>query len=293
MATIPNRTDAENVAVRGTQALPEEHSAAKLELRNISKTFATARGAEYAAIDNISVKIAAEEFVCIAGPSGSGKTTLLMIMAGLVEPSSGEMLMDGKAVRGPGRDRGMVFQQDAIFPWRTVRRNVEYGLEVAGVPKEVRRETAMTYIRMVGLEKFADFYPKELSGGMKKRVALATVFANDPTVLLMDEPFGSLDYATKTSLQEELMQIWSLTHKTTIFVTHDVDEAVFLGDRVLVLRDGRLDADLRVPLERPRTEEIRLSSELAVIRQELLGLVRASPIGQHREGDEAGDGSDD
>jgi NitT/TauT family transport system ATP-binding protein len=252
----------------------------KLELRNIAMSFATARGAAHSALTDISLEVKAGEFVCIAGPSGSGKTTLLMIMAGLAAPTGGEVLIDGKVVTGPGRDRGMVFQQDAIFPWRSVRRNVEYGLEVAGIPRNARDETVMRYIRMVGLERFVDFYPKELSGGMKKRVALATVFANDPAVLLMDEPFGSLDYATKTSLQAQLLEIWSLTHKTTIFVTHDVDEAVFLADRVLVLRDGRLDADLRVTLPRPRTDETRVSAELAAIRQQLLRLVRSGDAGE-------------
>jgi NitT/TauT family transport system ATP-binding protein len=252
---------------------PSRAGAPKLELRDVEKSFATQRGRVYNALAGVSVSIAEGEFVCVVGPSGSGKTTLLSVMAGLVAPSAGEILVDGRPVSGPGPDRGVVFQQDAIFPWRTVIRNVEYGLEMSGMAKKERREAVRRYIELVGLEEFVDFFPKELSGGMKKRVALATVFANDPAVLLMDEPFGSLDYGSKAALQHELLKIWSMTRKTTVFVTHDVEEAVFLADRVLVIRDGQVQTDFPVPLPRPRTEETRASAELAELRRELLHIV--------------------
>jgi NitT/TauT family transport system ATP-binding protein len=256
---------------------PSVAGAPKLELRDVAKTFAMQRGRVYNALAGVSLTIREGEFVCVVGPSGSGKTTLLSVMAGLTAPSAGEILVDGEPVRGPGRDLGVVFQQDAIFPWRTVIRNVEYGLEVAGVPKQERRERIQRYIELVGLEEFVDFFPKELSGGMKKRVALATVFANDPAVLFMDEPFGSLDYSSKAALQHELLKIWSMTRKTTVFVTHDVEEAVFLADRVLVIRDGLVHRDFPVALPRPRTEETRASAELSDLRRQLLHIVESPP----------------
>lgn len=248
-------------------------SVPKLELRGLSKTFSTARGDEHIALAEIDLAVADEEFVCLVGRSGSGKTTLLSTMAGLTKPSSGEILVDGKTVQGPGPDRGVVFQQDSIFPWRTVIKNVEYGLEVRGVPKDERRRIATEHMRMVGLESFADFYPKELSGGMKKRAVIATVFANNPAVLLMDEPFGSLDYGTKAQLQREVLGLWTRERKTTIFVTHDVEEAAFLADRVIVLEAGEKVAEVTIPLARPRVEEMRLSTELAELRHQLADLV--------------------
>jgi len=222
-------------------------------------------------LEGLDFEIARGEFVSVIGPSGGGKTTLLNLLAGLTEPTSGSIQVAGKAVKGPGADRGVVFQQDAIFPWRTVQRNVEYGLEVRGVPRAERREQVQRFIDMVGLTDYADYLPKQLSGGMKKRVAIATVLANKPDVLLMDEPFGALDYSTRVHLQDELIEIWQQNRITTIFVTHDIEEAVYLSDRILVLSDGHLAEDFRVPFGRPRTPDIRMSSEIQDAKAHLWG----------------------
>ena len=256
----------------------QTESAIKLELSHVGKVFKTERGDAYTALDDVNLAVQDGEFVCVIGPSGSGKTTLLSVMAGLTPATSGEVLVDGKPVRGPGRDRGVVFQQDSIFPWRTVLRNVEYGLEMAKVPKDERRRIAREHLKMVNLDQFEHFYPKELSGGMKKRAVIATVFANNPEVLLMDEPFGSLDYGTKTELQRELLGIWMRERKTTVFITHDVEEAVFLADRIVVMKLGRKTAEIEVLLPRPRTEELRLSEELARLRHRVAGLLAGTDV---------------
>jgi NitT/TauT family transport system ATP-binding protein len=233
----------------------------KIRLETLTKTYQTEQGDTLEVLRGVEGDIYDQEFVSLIGPSGCGKTTLLNLIAGLISPSGGRILVDGKPVASPGRDRGVVFQQDAILPWRTVLRNVEYGLELQGVDRARRREVARGFLRVVGLEQFADFYPKELSGGMKKRVALAAVFANNPEVLLMDEPFGSLDYPTKLGLQRELLTIWDREKKTTIFVTHDLEEALFLSDRVVALARGVIESVVEVPFPRPRTDELRVSPE--------------------------------
>jgi NitT/TauT family transport system ATP-binding protein len=238
-----------------------DSTAIKIQLVDVRKTYRTEGGGTLEVLKGISAGILDKEFVCLIGPSGCGKSTLLNIVAGLLQPTGGRVLLDGKEVRGPGRERGMVFQQDAIPMWRKVLSNVEYGLELRGVPKEERRRTALHYIQMVGLEQFVDFFPKELSGGMRKRCQLAAVFANNPDVLLMDEPFGSLDYPTKLSLQEEVLNIWAREQKTTLFVTHDVEEALFLADRVFVVQQGRIETIVSVPFLRPRRTEIRALPE--------------------------------
>jgi NitT/TauT family transport system ATP-binding protein len=262
------------VGQHAAETLPSRvDSTPKLELIHVSKTFTTARGGTHNALDDVNLAVADGEFVCVIGPSGSGKTTLLSIMAGLTPATSGEIRVEGRPVHGPGRDRGVVFQQDSIFPWRTVRRNVEYGLEMSKVPKKERRQIAERYLELVHLTKFADFYPKELSGGMKKRAVIATVFANNPGVLLMDEPFGSLDYGTKAQLQEEVLDIWAREKKTTVFITHDVEEAAFLADRIVVLQRGRKTKEISVELPRPRDEEVRLSVDLAELRHEVSALL--------------------
>ena len=219
--------------------------------------------------DSISFTVRDGEFVSIVGPSGCGKTTILNLIAGLLTPTDGQILENGKRITGPGRDRGVIFQQDAIFLWRTVRRNISYGLEVQRLPKVERERRVNEYLALVGLEEFADFYPKELSGGMKKRVAIATVLANQPDVMLMDEPFGSLDYPTKVSLQDEVLNIWETEQTTTIFVTHDIEEALYLSDRVLVLVGGQIQEDLVVPFSRPRYQELRTSEEMQVVKSRL------------------------
>ena len=233
----------------------------KIVFENVCKTFQTQGGAKLEVLRGISGGILDKEFVVLTGPSGCGKTTLLNIVAGLLEPTVGRVLLDGREVTGPGRERGMVFQQDAILMWRKVLANVEYGLELRNVAIQERKRIAMEHLAMVGLERFSNFFPKELSGGMKKRVQIAAVFANNPEVLLMDEPFGSLDYPTKVSLQEALLKIWTAEQKTTIFVTHDVEESIFLADRIFVIQKGKIDQVIKVPFDRPRTHEIRAYPE--------------------------------
>lgn len=238
-------------------------------IRGLTKVLRTERGADIAALRGVDLTIAEGEFVAIVGHSGCGKTTLLNQVAGLSSPTMGTITVRGQSVSGPGRDRGLVFQADAIFFWRTVRRNVEYGLEVQGMNRADRRERSEHYLRLVGLERFADLYPKELSGGMKKRCQIATVLANTPAVLLMDEPFGALDYPTKCQLQEELLRILSREPKATIFVTHDIEEAAFLADRVVIMESGGIRSIIKVPFPRPRLSELRISSDFGNIKAEL------------------------
>ncbi len=243
----------------------------KLEIRNLTKTFSTEDG-EMMALEDVSIEVKPAEFLCIIGPSGCGKTTLLRMVAGLDHPSSGEIILDGKEVKGPSPDRGMVFQEFSLFPWRTVLKNVEFGLEIKGVGDKARREIAEKYIELVGLQGFENHYPYELSGGMKQRVAIARALATEPSILLMDEPFGSVDAQTRNILQEELLRIWKRTKKTVLFVTHSVDEAVYLADRVAVMsaRPGCLVKCLDIDIPRPRK---RTSMEVNEFREKLLMLL--------------------
>ena len=243
----------------------------KLEIRNLTKTFSTEDG-EMMALEDISIEVKPAEFLCIIGPSGCGKTTLLRMVAGLDHPSSGEIILDGKEVKGPSPDRGMVFQEFSLFPWRTVLKNVEFGLEIKGVGDKARGEIAEKYIELVGLQGFENHYPYELSGGMKQRVAIARALATEPSILLMDEPFGSVDAQTRNILQEELLEIWKRTKKTVLFVTHSVDEAVYLADRVAVMsaRPGCLIKCLDIDIPRPRK---RTSLEVNEFREKLLMLL--------------------
>jgi NitT/TauT family transport system ATP-binding protein len=240
---------------------------AKIVLRDVRKTFALGND-EFVALDRISLDIADNEFVTAVGPSGCGKSTLMNILAGLEEPSAGEALVDGRPVDGPGPERGVIFQQYALFPWLTVRQNVEFGLRTAGVGKAERRERAEYFIKMVGLEQFADALPKMLSGGMKQRCAIARAYAVNPSILLMDEPFGALDALTRVKLQEQLLATWSREKRTVVFITHDVDEAVFLANRVVVMaaRPGRVFDVIDVDLPYPRTEDVRLSPAFGELR---------------------------
>jgi NitT/TauT family transport system ATP-binding protein len=243
----------------------------KIVVDNVRKEFRRGSKSTHVVFESIEFSIADGEFTSIIGPSGCGKTTMLNMIAGLSHPTSGQITLDGSPITGPGADRGVVFQQDAIFMWRTVRKNVEFGLEIKRLPKAARRERSDQYIELVGLRGFEDFYPKELSGGMKKRVAIAAVMANRPDVLLMDEPFGSLDYPTKISLQDELTHIFELERTTTIFVTHDIEEAIFLSDRILVLAGGRVAEQVNVPFDRPRDPDLRLSDEMQELKRALWG----------------------
>jgi nitrate ABC transporter ATP-binding subunit len=224
-----------------------------LTIRGVTERFAVGDG-EVEALAPVDLTIPKGEFVCLIGASGCGKSTLLRIVAGFEEPTTGDVSIDGKAVTGPGSDRGMVFQDYALFPWMTVRENISFGPRQRQLPREDIAKTTGEFIRMVGLERFADRYPNQLSGGMKQRVAIARVLANNANILLMDEPFGALDALTREQLQHELLQIWKRTGVTTIFVTHSVEEAVLLADRVLVMSagPGRIDSDFRIDLARPR-----------------------------------------
>jgi ABC-type nitrate/sulfonate/bicarbonate transport system ATPase subunit len=224
-----------------------------LAVRGVTKRFAVGDD-EVEALAPVDLAIPKSEFVCMIGASGCGKSTLLRIIAGFEEPTTGHVSIDGKPVTGPGSDRGMVFQDYALFPWMTVRQNISFGPRQRHLPREKIDRTTDEFVKMVGLERFADRYPNQLSGGMKQRVAIARVLANNANILLMDEPFGALDALTREQLQNELLQIWKRTGVTTIFVTHSVEEAVLLADRVLVMSagPGRIDSDFRIDLPRPR-----------------------------------------
>lgn len=239
----------------------------KIAFRNVSKAFGEGRKA-FVALRDLTLDIGDGEIVTVVGPSGCGKSTAMNIAAGLIDVSSGECLVDGKVVKGPGPERGVIFQQYALFPWLTVRKNVEFGLKLQGIGKEERRERALHYLDLVGLKDFAEAYPKTLSGGMKQRCAIARAYAVNPSVLLMDEPFGALDALTRVKLQDQLLDTWSKDKRTVMFITHDVDEAVYIAHRVIVLaaRPGRLQEIINVDLPFPRNEEIRLSPEFTEIR---------------------------
>lgn len=226
-----------------------------LTIRGLSKTYLDPyAGAHVPAILDVSLEVVQGEFVSIVGPSGCGKTTLLNMIAGFILPSQGEILLDGRSVTGPGPDRGVVFQSFALFPWKTAIENVTFGPKVRGVPREERERIGREYLSLVGLTGAEGRYPAELSGGMQQRVGVARALANSPDLLLMDEPFASVDAQTRMTLQEELTRIWQERRPTILFVTHDVEEAVFLANRVIVLSStpGRVLAELPVPLPRPR-----------------------------------------
>ena len=233
----------------------------KVSIQGIKKIYKTRTG-ENIALNGVDFDIKENEFICVIGPSGCGKSTLLNIIAGLLEPTSGEVYVDGNKVQGTGTDRGVVFQQYALFPWLTVRKNVEFGLKLKGMDKEQRKTIVDKYLKMVELEKFADAYPKELSGGMKQRVAIARAYAMNPSVLLMDEPFGALDEITRKMMQKELLALHKKLGLTVVFITHDIREAMKLGDRVLVMDQGRA-----VQLDRP---EVILSHPANAFVQELI-----------------------
>ena len=218
------------------------------------------------------------EFITIIGPSGCGKSTFLHIMGGFIPAESGTIRVYGSPVNGPGPDRGMMFQEFALFPWKTVAGNVAWGLEVQGKPKADIDPVVQNYLEIMNLTEFRNHYPAEISGGMKQRTALARVLAFDPKVLLMDEPFGALDAQTRETMQEEVTKIWERTRKTIVFVTHDIEEAVFLGDRVVVLsaRPGRIREDIRIDLPRPRTLEIKKSMQCHEYRNQIWDLIRQS-----------------
>ena len=242
----------------------------KVSIRNVVKKYDTRNG-EMIALNGANLDIMENEFICVIGPSGCGKSTLLNIIAGLLEPTSGEVIVDGHKVEGTGVDRGVVFQQYALFPWLTVKKNVQFGLKLQGKSQTEMDAIAEKYIKMVGLEKFIDSYPKELSGGMKQRVAIARAYAVNPSVLLMDEPFGALDAQTRTQLQTELLKTWESERKTCFFITHDVDEAIILAQRVIVMsaRPGRIKDIVDIDIPYPRDQETKMSPRFMELKNHI------------------------
>lgn len=268
-----------------TTEISQVHDQAKIVARNIRQVYKIKESdgsgvTEFVAIKQFDLTVKQGEFLAIVGPSGCGKSTFLDMVAGLTKPNSGEIFIDGKLITGPALDRGIVLQGYALFPWRTVQKNVEFGLEIKKIPAKERQEISKRFIEMVGLEKFADRYPHELSGGMKQRVAIARALAYDPEVLLMDEPFAALDAQTREILQEELLRIWETTKKTVIFVTHGIDEAVFLADRVAVMtaNPGTLKEIVEIDLPRPRDNSVRSSAEFGWFRHKIWELLQGEQI---------------
>ncbi|MEJ6023539.1 ABC transporter ATP-binding protein [Ramlibacter sp. PS4R-6] len=257
-----------------------------LEIREVAKTFAGGT----VALQATNLSVAENDFITILGPSGCGKSTLLRMVAGLDTPTSGRIALDGHTVSGPGADRGMVFQSYTLFPWLTVLQNVCFGLREKGLPLAQQLEIARTFVAKVGLKGFENHFPKQLSGGMQQRTALARALANDPRILLMDEPFGALDHQTRELMQELLLGIWEAERKTALFVTHDIDEAIFMGTRVVVMsaRPGRIKCDLPVPIAHPRAYSVktqpafvdlkaRLTEEIRIEVRRAAGLAEPQP----------------
>jgi sulfonate transport system ATP-binding protein len=275
-------------ATRPLSVVPDAAPLApKLSVQGISKSYVSSRGERIRALDDVSFDVAPGEFVCLIGPSGCGKSTLLNLVAGLERPDAGEMRIDARSVAKPGPDRAVLFQEPALFPWMTVLGNVEFALQLVGVPKAERSEHAMTWLRKVHLTRFAHAQPHELSGGMRQRAALARALAARPEVLLGDEPFGALDAQSREILQQELQQVWSETRNTFVFVTHNVREAVFLADRVIVMsaRPGTLLAEYRITAPRPRTfEDVLLTKVVVDVHDNLAKEVERAAL--DTEGDE-------
>lgn len=246
----------------------------KVKIDQIRKTF-DSRNGEVVALNGIDLDIYENEFVTVVGPSGCGKSTLLNIIAGLEKPTSGVVSCDGKEITGTGTERGVVFQQYALFPWLTVKGNVEFGLKLQGIKGEDADEVARKYIKLVDLQDFVNHYPKELSGGMKQRVAIARAYAANPSVLLMDEPFGALDAQTRTQLQEELLHTWEREQKTCFFITHDVEEAILLGGKVVIMsaRPGRIKEVVDINIPYPRNQETRMTEEFLRMKNYIWGQV--------------------
>ena len=242
----------------------------KLKIDNVVKEYVGNKG-KTVALNGVSLDIKENEFICVVGPSGCGKSTLLNIIAGLLEPTSGAVYLDGKKIEGTGVERGVVFQGYALFPWRTVLKNVMFGLEMKRMPKDQAEEIAKKYIKAVGLEGFEHAYPKELSGGMRQRVAIARAYAADPEVLLLDEPFGALDAQTRVQLQSELLNTWEHEKKTCFFITHDVDEAIILAQRVIIMsaRPGRIKRIVDIDIPYPRTQATKTDPRFLELKTEI------------------------
>ncbi len=261
-------------------AAPEAVTArGRIEVRDFGLGFDMPEGRMQAVAD-VSLTIAPGEFVSIIGPSGCGKSTLMNALAGFLKPTSGSVLVDGQPVSGPSADRGVVFQQYSLFPWKTVRENVEFGLKMRGMGRSQRQAAARTLLGLAGLLAFEDHYPDRLSGGMKQRVGIVRALATGPRILLLDEPFGALDAQTRTIMQQILLNMWEQLKTSVLFITHDIDEAIFLSDRVYVMtaRPGRIKAEIVVPLARPRDPAVMLSSDFHTLRREMMSLIREESL---------------
>ena len=251
-----------------------------LSIQGVSRTFTSHKGASTKALLPVDFEVRENDFVTILGPSGCGKSTMLRIVAGLDFPTTGQVLLDGQVVDGPGADRGMVFQSYTLFPWLTVAQNIRFGLREKGVAEAVQKERSDYFIAKVGLRGFENHFPKQLSGGMQQRTAIARALANDPKILLMDEPFGALDNQTRVLMQELLLGIWEAERKTVMFVTHDIDEAIFMANRVAVFsaRPGRIKADIPVNLPHPRHYTVKTSPEFMELKARLTEEIRADSL---------------
>jgi NitT/TauT family transport system ATP-binding protein len=255
------------------------HDRGHIDVRHLSMSFGSAPQ-RVQAISDVSLHVAPGEFVSIIGPSGCGKSTLLNVVAGFTQASQGEVLLDGRAITGPGSDRGVVFQQYSLFPWMSVRKNVEFGLKMKGVSPGKRETTARTLLGLAGLLSFENHYPDQLSGGMKQRVGIVRALATSPQVMLMDEPFGALDSQTRVVMQQILTNMWQRMRLSVLFITHDIEEAIFLSDRVYVMtaRPGRIKAEIEIPLPRPRTAEMMSSVVFTQVLHKLRNLIREESL---------------
>lgn len=270
-----------------------ESKKAKIAVKDLSRIFFSPVGEKIEALKDVNLEVEdafspsgrdVGEFRVLLGPSGCGKSTLLRMIAGLDKPTTGQVLVNGQPVTGPGKDRGMVFQKYTSFPWLTVRENVEYGMKINGVPAAQRKETSDRLLQEVSLSEFADVYPDTLSGGMQQRVAIARTLAVRPSVILMDEPFGALDAQTRSDMQQLLLKIWDETACTILFVTHDVEEAVYLADRIFIMSShpGTIVEDVQVPFDRPRDLELKEKNEFHELQHYVLGRLKSAPgIGGH------------
>ena len=269
----------------------------RVEIANLAVRFG-ANGGSVEALNDVAMHIDSGEFVSIIGPSGCGKSTLLNVVGGFLKPSSGGVSLDGAPIGGPGADRGVVFQQYSLFPWMTVRKNVEFGLKMQRMPRSRRETAARTLLGLAGLLSFENHYPDQLSGGMKQRVGIVRALATSPQMLLMDEPFGSLDAQTREVMQQILTNMWQKFRISVLFITHDIDESIFLSDRIYVMtaRPGRIKAEIQVPLPRPRTAEMTTSVEFVALTRKLRALIREESLiamgGELTDGGLAGFGTE-
>lgn len=241
-----------------------------LEVKNLSKTYDN-NGKVTEVINNLALEVSDKQFVAFVGPSGCGKTTLLKIIAGLLEPTNGKVILDNEIVSEPNKERGMVFQNFTLFPWLTVKENISFGLKIRNIDEKEKNKIVEHYLRITDLSDFVDFYPKSLSGGMQQRVAIARTLANNPKILLMDEPFGSLDSQTRSAMQEFLTKLWEAEQKTILFVTHDVEEAIFLADKVILLttRPAKIKKEYDINFSRPRLHNLKFSEEFFKLEREI------------------------